>query len=130
MYLQRRAELVGFVRGYIEENGYTPSPTILSQALGWPRSTCQGYLKQLRQEFILPNVSSSYQRRYYRNRKRLLELVRTFSLQHGYAPSLRWLAGESNLSPTTLSKYLRHMREEGLIDFNEGILRSIRAKSK
>jgi SOS-response transcriptional repressor LexA len=128
MYLQRRSELVDFVRGYIEENGFTPSPTILSQALGWPRSTCQGYLKQLRKEIPLPGASSSYQSNFDKNRKHLLQLIRAFSSQHGYAPSLRWLAGESNLSPTTLHKYLRSMREAGLIDFNEGVLRSIRER--
>jgi hypothetical protein len=127
-YLQRRAALVCFVRGYLLENGFTPSAATLSQALGWPASTCQEYLRRLRKEIPLPAPSSNNQRRYLVHRQHLLELIEEFYALYGYAPSLRWLAAESDLSPTTLGKYLRCMRAQGLVDFNEGVARSIRVK--
>lgn len=125
-FRQRRKALVGFVRAYLLECGCTPSPTLLSQALGWPASTCQAYLKRLRKEILLP--PSSNRQRFLAHRQRILELIQEFYALHGYAPSLRWLAVESDLSPTTLGKYLRILREQGLIDFDEGIPRSIRVK--
>jgi hypothetical protein len=127
-YLQRRETLVCFVRAYIAESGFTPSPATLSQVLGWPASTCQEYLSRLRKEAQLPTPSSPNQRRFLMHRQHILELIREFYILHGYAPSLRWLALESDLSPTTLGKYLRLMREQGLVDFQEGIPRSIRVK--
>jgi len=125
-YLQRREALVCFVRAYLLESGYTPSPTILSQALGWPASTCQEYLKRLHKEIPLPSAAFSYRRRFLAHRQQILELIQEFYALHGYSPSLRWLAVESDLSPTTLSKYLRILREQGLVDFDEGVARSIR----
>jgi hypothetical protein len=127
-YLQRRAALVFFVRAHIAENGFIPSPATLSQALGWPASTCQEYLKRLRREIPLPVPASPEQHRFLRHRQHILELILEFNTQHGYAPSLRWLASESDLSPTTVGKYLRRMRAQGLVDFEEGIPRSIRLK--
>jgi len=127
-YLQRREALVCFVRAYLLECGDTPSPTTLSQALGWPASTCQDYLRRLRKEILLPSPSFSNRRRFLAHRQHILELIQEFYALHGYAPSLRWLAVESGLSPTTLGKYLRRMREQGLVDFSKGIPRSIRVK--
>jgi hypothetical protein len=125
-YLQRLAALDCFIRAYLLESGFTPSPTVLSQALGWPASICQEYLKRLRKEILLPSPSFSNQRRFLAHRQHILELIQEFYALHGYAPSLRWLAMESDLSPTTLGKYLRILREQGLVDFDEGVARSIR----
>jgi DNA-binding transcriptional ArsR family regulator len=125
-YLQRREALVCFVRAYLFEYGYTPSPTILSQALGWPASTCQDYLRRLRKEILLPSSSFSNRKRFLAHRQQILELIQEFNALHGYSPSLRWLAVESGLSPTTLGKYLRILREQGLVDFDERVSRSIR----
>jgi hypothetical protein len=127
-YLQRREALVCFVCSYLSECGFTPSPATLSQVMGWPISTCQEYLKRLRREILLPAASSPSQRRYLKYRQEILEHIRVFFDQHGYAPSLRWLAVESDLTPTTFGKYLRRMREQGLVDFDEGVPRSIRVK--
>jgi DNA-binding IclR family transcriptional regulator len=127
-YLQRREALVCFVRAYLLECGDTPSPTILSQALGWPASTCQDYLTRLRKEILLPSSSFSRRRRFLAHRQHILELIQEFYALHGYAPSLRWLAVESGLSPTTLGIYLRRMREQGLVDFSQGIPRSTRVR--
>jgi DNA-binding IclR family transcriptional regulator len=127
-YLQRREALVCFVYGYLAECGFTPSPGTLSQVMGWPKSTCQEYLKRLRRELPLPTASSPSQYRYLKYRQEILELIRVFSDLHGYAPSLRWLAVESDLSPASVLKYLRRMREQGLLTFDEGVARSIRVR--
>ena len=125
-YLQRREALVCFIRAYLLESGFTPSSAVLSQAFGWSVSTCQDYLKRLRKEILLPSPSFSNRRRFLAHRQHILELINEFYALHGYAPSLRWLALESDLSPTTLGKYLRILRAQGLVDFDEGVARSIR----
>jgi DNA-binding IclR family transcriptional regulator len=127
-YLQRREALICFVCEYLADCGFTPSAVTLSQVMGWPISTCQEYLKRLRREILLPAPSSPSQRRYLKYRQVILELIRVFSELHGYAPSLRWLAAESDLSPTTTRKYLERMRQQGLVAFDEGVPRSIRVK--
>jgi hypothetical protein len=127
-YFQRRAALVCFVSAYLLECGDIPTPATLRQALGWPVSTCQNYLKRLRLENLLPSPSFPKQRIFQAHRQHLLELIQEFYALHGYAPSLRWLALESGLSPTTIGKYLRRMREQGLVEFNQGIPRSLRVK--
>jgi hypothetical protein len=127
-YPQRRLVLLSFVQPYIAEHGFTPTPTTLSRLLGWPQSACTGYLQRLRLELPLPTTRPSKPTSYLFHRQPLLDLIKTYTAQKGFPPTLRDLASETGLSPTTLSKYLRCMRAEGLVDYAPGITRSMRVK--
>jgi len=127
-YTQRLPALQDFVQAYIAEHGYTPSASTLSRRLGWPQTVCQGYLERLRSEISLPPSRPAKGRAYRFHRPRLLQLIQTYASENGLAPTLRSLAGESGLSTTTLRKYLRCMQDEGLVDYEPGIPRSIRVR--
>lgn len=125
-YQQRREALLSFVQASIAQNGCTPSAAAVSKKFGWSPNACQGYIRQLRDEMDLPPAPPTYRGRCPLHSHLLLELIRSHTAQHGYAPSLRWLAGESGLSITALRKHLRKLQGRGLVDFEPGIPRSLR----
>ena len=127
-YLERYPELVRYVQAQIAETGYTPSAHQLSQQWGWPKSTCHGYLQRLRAELTLPPARPGYLYGYLRSRQPLLKQIQDYTDLHGFAPSLRSLASATGLSPNTLRSYLHRLRQEGLVDFDSSISRSLRLK--
>lgn len=129
-YLERRAALLKFINAYAAEHGVRPSAVTLSRRLGWSTSTCRGYLRRLGKELPLPPHKPPVHSRYASCRQSLLRLIQYHTKRQGFAPTQRWLAGETGLSPTTLRRYLYRLREEGWIEFVPGSARSLRVKEK
>jgi SOS-response transcriptional repressor LexA len=127
-YIERRQALVEFICAYAAEHGVRPSAFTLSRRLGWSSSTCRGYLRRLGKELPLPPPRLPVHSRYASCRQSLLRLIQYHTKRQGFAPSQRWLAGETGLSPTTLRRYLYRLQDEGWIEFTPGAARSLRVK--
>ena len=60
----------------------------------------------------------------------ILKAVESFWLSHNYPPTMRDLMALTGLGPqSNMLRYLRKMRESGIIMFDDGIARSIRTEA-
>lgn len=60
------------------------------------------------------------------HQRRLLEAIGDFHVDHGYAPTVRDLQRRlGNASPATVHKRLQKAREQGLVDWMDGQVRTL-----
>lgn len=57
----------------------------------------------------------------------IVRFIRSYWEKNGYAPSTRDICSGLGLSsPATVSQYLRRMREQGLVEYEDRIPRTVR----
>ena len=63
-------------------------------------------------------------------REAILGIVAAAESSHGKAPTVRDLAGDHEVSASTMHSYLTKLREEGLIEWRKGRHRTVRLTPK
>lgn len=58
--------------------------------------------------------------------KSILCFIEDFLERHGYSPNFREIAWEFNCSTSTVHKVLHALKDEGLVDFEDGKYRTIK----
>lgn len=60
----------------------------------------------------------------------LLEVVEDFIARNGYSPTVRELAERQGLSPAGVYLQLKKLREQGFLEWKEGVPRTLRVVAK
>lgn len=57
--------------------------------------------------------------------KNILDYIKYFIENHGYAPSTRDIAEEFSCSVSTVNRFLKSLRDDGYIEFEDGKNRTL-----